>query len=334
MLQGNRITEMLSLCATNQNGMSAYLHKKDTGTATDVFFGGWPYLVAYSYSETTGDREMLKIDYGAESYTVITGEQAIGESEEDTLEALASGLSFSGMKQTYFTVDATTVFPEGLVTPSELLTMDLSFEKNEKPTILIFHTHGSEGYADSREGTDEDTVIGVGEVLANYLRTAGYTVIHDTTRYDVKDGRVNRDVSYNQALVGLEEHIAEHPEIEVIIDLHRDSGAKRVTEIAGRSTAQVMLFNGLCRNTSGPISYLANENLTGNLAFSLQMKCKGDVLYPGFMKKIYLKGYRYNMHLVPHDLLVEVGTASNTVGEAKAAMKPFSEILLSVLEGK
>ena len=43
----------------------------------------------------------------------------------------------------------------------ELLDMDLSLHKSSEPQILIYHTHGSEQYKDSRPGEKGDTVIGV-----------------------------------------------------------------------------------------------------------------------------------------------------------------------------
>ena len=95
--------------------------------------------------------------------------------------------------------------------------------------------------------------------------------------------------------------------------------------------AKVMLFNGLCRNTQGVLSYLPNKNLLDNLAFSFQMKLLGDEMYPGLMNKIFLKDYRYNMHLAERYLLIELGTDQNTVEEARNAMEPLSDVLAQVL---
>lgn len=126
----------------------------------------------------------------------------------------------------------------------------------------------------------------------------------------------------------------ENPDIDVIIDLHRDSGAKRVTEIGDKKMAKIMFFNGLCRNTVGKIDYLENKNLEANLAFSLQMKMTGDIMYPGLFHKIYLKNYRYNMHFCEKYLLIELGTENNTVKEAYNAMPPLADVLDTVLSGR
>lgn len=47
------------------------------------------------------------------------------------------------------------------------------------------------------------------------------------------------------------------------------------------------------------------------------MKLDAEEHYPGFTRNIYLKGYRYNMQLVPKMLLIEAGAQTNTVQEMK-----------------
>ena len=129
---------------------------------------------------------------------------------------------------------------------------------------------------------------------------------------------------------------SDNPSIKVIIDLHRDDangGEKRVTTIDGKQTAQIMLFNGLSRNAKGDIEYIPNPNLASNLAFSLQVELQAMKEYPTLMKRIYLKGYRYNLHVVPRSLHVELGTKKNTVEEAKNAMVPVAKVLYQVLSG-
>jgi len=54
----------------------------------------------------------------------------------------------------------------------------------------------------------------------------------------------------------------------------------------------------------------------------------------GFSRKIYLKGYRYNLHLCPKSLLVEVGAQTNTVQEVMNAMEPLADIIAKVVSPK
>ena len=146
-----------------------------------------------------------------------------------------------------------------------------------------------------------------------------------------------RDAAYSEALPAVEQILKENPDIQVVIDLHRDEvaeGTKLVTQLQGRPTAKIMFFNGLSyTNQTGKIDYLVNENLSSNLAFSFQMQTICNEYFPGFTRRIYLKGYRYNMHLKERYLLVEMGAQTNTVEEIQNACDPLAQMLDMVLSG-
>lgn len=136
----------------------------------------------------------------------------------------------------------------------------------------------------------------------------------------------------------MEQVLQENPSIQVVIDLHRDQmpeETRLVMDLDGRPTARFMFFNGLSRTKkTGDITYLYNENLDNNLAFSFQMQKKAAEYYPGLTRKIYLKGYRYNMHLKDKYLLIELGAQNNTLEEAMNACDPLAHILDMVLSGE
>ena len=94
-----------------------------------------------------------------------------------------------------------------------------------------------------------------------------------------------------------------------------------------------MFFNGLSRTVErGDISGLPNPYINDNLALSFQMEVAAETFYPGFTRRIYLKGYRYNMHLCPKSMLVEVGAQTNTLEEAMNAMEPLADIIDKVIK--
>lgn len=255
----------------------------------------------------------------------------------EMINNLKKGKSFSYLIKNFYIVDSTTVADKEVFDVKKFLSMDFTIKKKQEPQILIFHTHGgTESFADSRKGKIEDSIVGVGEELAQILRkTYGYQVIHDKTQYDKIGGKIDRNKAYNQSLEGVSKILNKNPSIQVVIDLHRDganNNEKKVTKINNRPTARFMLFNGLSRNKKGKIGYLYNPNLQGNLAFGLQVKLKAMELYPDLTIKNYLKGYRYNMHLRERYLLIELGNENNTVEEAKNAMEPLAEVLNEVLE--
>ena len=249
---------------------------------------------------------------------------------------LAPLSGFETLVQQFYTIDTNTMAGRDQLNVDKFLAQDMTIDKEgEGYQILIYHTHSQEAFADSVKGERSGTIMGVGDYLTQILTdTYGYKVLHHDGQYDVK----TRDGAYSAALPDIEKILEENPSIEVVIDLHRDAmpeGTRLVTEIDGRPTARFMFFNGLSRTKkTGNISYLYNENQDANLAFSFQMQLKAMEYYPGLTRKIYLKGYRYNMHLRPKSLLIELGAQNNTVEEAMNACGPLAHILDLVLSGQ
>ena len=243
---------------------------------------------------------------------------------------------YETLVRNFYAIDANTMAGSDQLSVEKLLGMDMTLpQEGDGPQILIYHTHSQEAFADSVPGDVNTGIVGVGECLTKILTEQyGYRVLHHTGQYDVE----TRDNAYSRALPAVEQILAENPSIQVIIDLHRDEVAeetKLVTDIQGRPTARFMFFNGLSRTRkTGDIDYLVNENQEANLAFSFQMQLKAAEYYPGLTRRIYLKGYRYNMHLRPRTLLVELGAQNNTVEEAINACDPLAHILDMVLKGE
>lgn len=248
-----------------------------------------------------------------------------------------------------FVVDANTNMTSEELSLSNLLDRDLTIadlketsskkKKEALPKILIYHTHSSESFCDSREGKKEDTIVGVGGYLTQLLEeNYNIPVYHDETTYDVIDGVLDRSRAYDNAYSSVTKILQENPSIEVVIDLHRDGvdeETRLVTEVNGKPTAKVMFLNGVSRSsTNGDIPYLANPNKLDNLAFSFQMYLTGKEYYGDYVRKIYVRSYRYNLHLLPRTTLIEVGAQNNTVQEEKNAMEPLAAILDKVLSKK
>lgn len=255
------------------------------------------------------------------------------------LQTLKSTQSLSYLLKNFYIVDSSTSINKKVFDVESLLHTSLALKKTSEPQILIFHTHGaSEHFIDSTPGKKSESIVGVGSHLTEILENKyGYEVLHDETEYDKIGGSIDRNKAYNKAYAGLKNTLKKYPSIQVVIDLHRDGvGNKvhRITTVQGKRTAQIMFFNGLSRTRKGAITYLKNDNLQANLAFSLQMKMKCMELYPNLTKPVYLKSYRYNLHLRKRSLLIELGNENNTLEEAKNAMEPLAKALNQVLSGK
>lgn len=240
------------------------------------------------------------------------------------------------IKETFYAEDPTTRIQESQVQYDTLMGFDAAIKQdNSMPQILIYHTHSQEAFIDSDSSNISTTILGVGENLCNILRDEyGFNVIHHMGMYDVE----SRDYAYSNAMAGLEQVLAENPSIEVIIDLHRDevnANTKLVTTVQDIPMAKFMFFNGLSYSRDlGELTSLPNPYVQDNLSFAFQMQLAAEEYYPGITRRIYLKGYRYNLHYRPKSLLIELGAQTNTVEEAMNACEPLAHVISMVLYGE
>ena len=246
---------------------------------------------------------------------------------------------FEYLVSNFYTVDSVTYINPSELNASELLGKDLRIDLSTGGSkILIYHTHSQETFADS-DNDPSTSIVGIGRYLTEILNNKYKipTMLHEGV-YDLINGKLDRSEAYEFAKPEVEQILAENPSIEVVIDLHRDGVADTthlVTEINGKPTAQIMFFNGLSRTrVNGDLAGMANPYLQDNLAFSLQMKIAAETKYPGFARRNYLRGYKYNMDLMPRMLLIEAGAQTNTVEEMRNAMEVLADLLNSVLTGQ
>lgn len=239
----------------------------------------------------------------------------------------------------FYIVDENTDASAANLNAAQFLAEDFSLSHGPlEPQILIYHSHSQETFADSREGEESDTIVGVGDYLTSLLTEKyGYQVMHIKEAFDMMSGELDRNKAYDYACDYVEKVLEENPSVEVVIDLHWDGvdeDRRLVTEINGKTTAQILFYNGLSyTNTQGQVDYLPNPYIPDNLAFSFQLEYQAALYYPDFYRGIYLAGLRYNLHLRKRSLLLEAGAQTNTVQEVKNAMEPFADILNRVLKG-
>lgn len=244
--------------------------------------------------------------------------------------------NFDYLLNNFYTVDSSTMIGPDQLNADDLLGRSMKINKSTGgPKVLIFHTHSQEAFVDSIPGDPNTSIVGVGEYLTQLLNQKGIETIHDRGVYDIINGKLDRSNAYENTEASMRPLLDANPTVEVAIDLHRDGvaeGTHLVTDINGKPTAKIMFFNGLSRTrTNGDIAYLYNPYIQDNLAFSLQMELASEAMYPGFARHIYLRGYRYNLHLRPKSLLIEAGAQTNTVQEMKNAMEVLADTLHHVL---
>jgi stage II sporulation protein P len=218
--------------------------------------------------------------------------------------------------------------------------LSLGIKKGSDPQVLIVHTHATESYmtedrpfytaADKSRTTDNaKNVTAVGDTLAAVIEAGGYKVLHDRTHHD----HPAYNGSYNRAYTTINEYLKKYPGIKIVIDLHRDSiamsgndKAKPVVEIDGKKAAQVMLVVG---SQTGSVTGFPNWKSNFRLAARFQQKM--EKLYPGLPRQMLFCSRRYNMHLTTGSMLLEIGTDSNTLEEAKYSAELAGKALVALL---
>ena len=214
----------------------------------------------------------------------------------------------------------------------------------EGPQILIYHTHSREAYKPDPENPYKAveafrcddlsyTVVKVGEVLANHLKSKGIPVLHDRTEHEQGD----HATAYVRSLKTIQKHMNEHKSLKIFIDLHRNAykeGAKKpddeVVYINGERVAKLFVVIGTGQGYVGGFS--EKPNWKENYKFALRLTNKVNELYPGLAKPVYVKPSRYNQHVSTKAILIEVGSNLTTLKEAERAAYYLAEAISRIVE--
>lgn len=295
------------------------------------------------YIETEAEKKEMAEESETETGTESENGNELAETEQNgdgmdkVLEAAAGIIpkeklmDYNYVLNNFYVVPSVTSLRPQVLDLDKISQVDLRIEKNSTvPQILVFHTHSQEKFADSEE--NGMSIVNVGDRLVSLLQEQyGYNVIHLTDEFDMAGGVLDRSEAYTYANTKLDEVLAQNPSIQVVIDLHRDgvdASKHLVTEIDGKQTARIMLFNGISyTKEQGEIDYLPNPYITENLAMTYKMFLLGKINYPDLFRCIYISGYRYCLHHVPRSMLIEAGAQTNTYEEVYNAMEPLARLI-------
>ena len=295
------------------------------------------------YIETEAEKKEMAEEPETETGTESENGNELAETEQNgdgmdkVLEAAAGIIpkeklmDYNYVLNNFYVVPSVTSLRPQVLDLDKISQVDLRIEKDSTvPQILVFHTHSQEKFADSEE--NGMSIVNVGDRLVSLLQEQyGYNVIHLTDEFDMAGGVLDRSEAYTYANTKLDEVLAQNPSIQVVIDLHRDgvdASKHLVTEIDGKQTARIMLFNGISyTKEQGEIDYLPNPYITENLAMTYKMFLLGKINYPDLFRCIYISGYRYCLHHVPRSMLIEAGAQTNTYEEVYNAMEPLARLI-------
>lgn len=201
----------------------------------------------------------------------------------------------------------------------------------DEPQVLIIHTHGTESYTmpPGQEYDVSDTfrtldtncnMIRVGDEMARTLTECGISVVHDRALYDYP----SYSGAYNRSLASIERYLEKYPSISFVLDVHRDAvqdaNGNQFKLLCGEDAGAAQLEFVIGSNGGGLSHDLWRENL--KLACAVQETLYKD--YPTLMRPVTVRNSRYNQHMTTGSLLVEVGTAGNSLEEAINAARLFA----------
>lgn len=216
---------------------------------------------------------------------------------------------------------------------------ELSIPDASKPTVLVYHSHTTEGYTlldvgyytkstDLRSDDLSQNMVRVGDELCEYLEKFGIGVIHDRTIHDE-----NYSGAYDSSRKTVAKYLEKYPSIEITIDVHRDditydnlTKVKPTAKIDGKKAARMMIIAGC--------EYNSVKNFPDweyNLRFDLAVQNKVEEMYPGLMRPILFSERKYNMDMTRNSFLLEVGTDGNTLDEACYSARLFATSLAELI---
>lgn len=198
----------------------------------------------------------------------------------------------------------------------------------DKPLVGIYHTHTAESFIPNsgvahRPGGQAGDIVDVGKALANQLEKAGIKSLHSSAIHDYPSFMK----AYGPSEATAQKMLVENPSLQMIFDIHRDAEKREnVTAIVnGVQVAKITIVVATGQQD------LPQPHWQQNHAFAKLIEAKLNEQYPGLCRGIQLVEWRYNQHLHPRALLLEVGSQESSKEEAIRSMELLGDILAQIL---
>ena len=203
-------------------------------------------------------------------------------------------------------------------------------EAQDGPRVLIYHTHTWEAYEMTEDASyaptqtwrtkdDRYNMVRVGEALARELTALGFIVTHDTTAFEPP----NLSTAYARSLAMIESRLSAGETYDYILDVHRDAysgpwNGANCAQVDGQPVAYVMLLVGKGTGATGA-GFDERPDWPRNLELAQAVTDAINDAAPGVAREVKVKTGRFNQHVSPGALLIEVGNNRNTLEEALSA---------------
>ena len=197
-----------------------------------------------------------------------------------------------------------------------------------KPLVGLYYTHTAESFVPTsgvthKPGGQRGDIVEVGNALTKRLSTYGIGTVQNTNIHDYPSFMK----AYGVSELTVKSMLTENPSLQMIFDIHRDAD-KRANYIATVNGVQVARFMIIV--TTGQPG-LIQPHWQQNHAFAKLIDAKMNQRYPGVSRGIRMDDWRYNQHLHPRALLLEVGCQENTKEEAERGIELFGDIIAEII---
>ncbi|WP_371370625.1 stage II sporulation protein P [Sporomusa aerivorans] len=198
----------------------------------------------------------------------------------------------------------------------------------DKPLVGIYHTHTAEAFIPNsgvahRPGGQRGDIVDVGIALAKRLEKAGVPAVHSAAIHDYPSFMK----AYGPSEVTAQKMLADNPSIQMIFDIHRDADKRQnvTADYNGVQLAKITIVVATGQQD------LPQPHWQQNHAFAKLIDAKLNAKYPGLCRGIQLVEWRYNQHLHPRALLIEVGSQESSKEEAVRSIEVFGDVLAEIL---
>ncbi|MEG6585808.1 stage II sporulation protein P [Dendrosporobacter sp. 1207_IL3150] len=197
-----------------------------------------------------------------------------------------------------------------------------------KPIVGVYHTHTAESFIPSsgvahKPGGQIGEIVNVGGALVKKLETLGIPSVQNKTIHDYPSFMK----AYGASELTVQKMLAENPSLQIVLDIHRDADKRENSTaiVNGVPAAKITIVVATGQQD------LPQPHWQQNHAFAKLIDAKLNQYYPGLSKGILLVEWRYNQHLHPRALLIEVGCQENSREEAERSIEFLGDVIAQII---
>ena len=203
------------------------------------------------------------------------------------------------------------------------VSLKVDFNLLESPRVYIYNTHDSEKYIENDKGVYDASFI-----IKEKLDDIGIPTLVELSRVSeyIRSNKMDYNLSYTVSRNYIESILNTYPDIELVIDLHRDAVDRDYSykEIDGKSYAKIMFVQGIRYST-----FKHNMELAQSISDEIEKN------YPGVSKGIMTKPVSiFNQDLNQNAILIELGSNNNTWEEVNNSIDVLVMAIKKVLNEK